>query len=104
MRKNLNTQRDRAFPAITAKLHPQIALCYQRNFLNHLQAATLARFECQSLQLRLLRCLDRHIFNDAVLKVINSGASVVELPDGEVCFLPSRKASPPKLSAATIAA
>jgi len=104
MSTKLHTHRDKAYPEIIAKLHPQIALCYQHKFLNHLQAATLAGFECQSLQLRLLRCLDRHIFNDAVLKVINSGASIVELPDGEVCFLPSRKAHPPKYPNTSIAA
>lgn len=104
MSKRLNTRRDKALPAIVSKLHPQIALCYQRGFLNHLQAATLADFECHSLQLRLLRCLDRHIFDDAVLKVINSGASVVELPDGEICFLPAREAHPPNLERSVVAA
>lgn len=104
MSKTLQTRRNNTYPEIIAKLHPQIALCYQRKFLNHLQAATLAGFECQSSQLRLLRCLDRHIFDDAVLKVINSGASVVELRHGEVCFLPSRKAHPPKHRTDAIAA
>lgn len=78
------------YPQIMAKLHPQIALCYKRKFLSHLQAATLANFDNQNAQLRLLRCLDRHIFNEDVLREINAGASVIELPDGEICFLPSR--------------
>jgi len=78
------------YPQILAKLHPQIAECYKQGFLTHVQAATLTGFDNMAIQLRLLRCLDRHIFDDGVLRQINLGAKVLELPDGEILFLPSR--------------
>ena len=88
------------YPQITAKLHPQIALVYKRGFLTHVQAATLTGFDDHEVQLRLLRCLDRHIFDDDVLRQINLGAKVLELPDGEILFLPSRFATGKKRHAA----
>jgi hypothetical protein len=72
-------------------LHPEILLHFNSGAVTLEQAAALATIENMKAQLDLLQQLGPFVSNTEIVAAIRSGATVVELSEDNIIFLPSRR-------------
>lgn len=71
-------------------LHPEVLLHFNKGAVSLEQAAALATIGNMTAQLNLLHQLGPFVSNIEIIAAIKSGATVVELDEGNIIFLPSR--------------
>lgn len=71
-------------------LHPEILLHFNKRAISLEQAAALATIENMTAQLDLLHQLGPFVSDLAIIAAIKAGATVVELAEDNIIFLPSR--------------
>lgn len=72
-------------------LHPEILLHFNNKAISLEQAAAFATIENMTAQLDLLHQLGPFVSNDDIIAAIRGGATVVELSEDNIIFLPSRR-------------
>lgn len=72
------------------KLNPEILLHFNKGAISLEQAAALATIENMTAQLDLLHQLGPFVSDKDIISAIRAGATVVELSDNNIIFLPSR--------------
>ena len=77
-------------------LHPQICDYFNSGHISLEQAAAFATLECRDSQWRLLQELGPFAHASEVIAAILKGETVVEMPDGNVMIMPSRKRLAPR--------
>lgn len=73
------------------KLHPKLLQHFNNQALSLEQAAAFATIDNPKAQLNLLLQLGPFVSDEVIISEIKSGATVIEVPDGNVVILPSRK-------------
>ncbi len=73
------------------KLHPELLLHFNNGAISLEQASALATIENMKAQLDLLHQLGPFVSNVEIIAAIRAGATVVELPEDNFIFLPSRR-------------
>jgi len=76
-------------------LHPEILKHFNNRAISLEQAAAFATIENKKAQLDLLHQLGPFVSNADIISAIRQGATVVELSDDNIIFLPSRRRQVP---------
>ncbi len=80
------------YAASTDALHPQIFEYFNSGHINLEQAAAFSGIESQDAQWRLLQELGPFAHAKDVIAAILAGKTVVDMPDGNIMIMPSRRA------------
>jgi len=76
-------------------LHPKIKACFNDGHLNLAQASAFASFPNPDAQWRLMEQIGPFVGSKDILAQLTGPEAYVELPDGDVLILPTRRASMP---------
>jgi len=87
------------YAASLSDLNPQIKDYFRSGHICLEQAAAFASIECPDAQWRLLQELGPFAHADDVIAAILAGKTVVDMPDGNVMIMPSRRTPSPRRSA-----
>lgn len=71
-------------------LHPEVLACFRRDHLSFAQAAAFATLPNPQAQWDLLKRLGPFVREQDIMDAIESGETVISLPNGDCVILPSR--------------